>query len=327
MIIVGSLSTTGLLFFTPTVNADLPEWPYAESCSGGVCWYWSTFGSIGIHELEIYNDILDGDPSINDDGYDDFGGASINGHFFDWNLTESVFIDGLLVGNEIIIPGTVEEETEGSTYTVTFSRNNVTFLIQSLDTADTLTIGGEINGEPGGDLGSDTETFYFTLGSHFISYAADDETGLPFNDGILNNPNFDPIFKWETNGVITSEADPDTDHATVTTTGQMLQLTHYAYAYDPEGFLNSDAFFTNFLKFIDEDKTRMDVFTVDWRPTATATATATDTATATATAYVRQSSNLTFAQSLYSSDTLSDEDGQLRATVDQVMSKYGSLIK
>ena len=43
--------------------------------------------------------------------------------------------------------------------------------------------------------------------------------------------------------------------------------------------------------------------------------------------YVRQTSNLTFAQSLYASDTLSDPDGQLRATVDQVMSKYGSLIK
>ena len=43
--------------------------------------------------------------------------------------------------------------------------------------------------------------------------------------------------------------------------------------------------------------------------------------------YVRQTSNLSFAQSLYASDTLSDPDGQLRATVDQVMSKYGSLIK
>jgi hypothetical protein len=42
---------------------------------------------------------------------------------------------------------------------------------------------------------------------------------------------------------------------------------------------------------------------------------------------VRQTSNLSFAQSLHASDTLSDEDGQLRATVDQIMSKYGSLIK
>jgi hypothetical protein len=43
--------------------------------------------------------------------------------------------------------------------------------------------------------------------------------------------------------------------------------------------------------------------------------------------YVRQTSNLTFAQSLYASDTLSDEDGELRKTVDQIMNKYGSLIK
>ena len=42
---------------------------------------------------------------------------------------------------------------------------------------------------------------------------------------------------------------------------------------------------------------------------------------------VRQTSNLTFAQSLHGSDTLSDEDGELRKTVDQIMNKYGSLIK
>ena len=45
------------------------------------------------------------------------------------------------------------------------------------------------------------------------------------------------------------------------------------------------------------------------------------------TANIRQTSNLTFAQSLYASDTLSDEDGELRKTVDQIMAKYGSLIK
>lgn len=43
--------------------------------------------------------------------------------------------------------------------------------------------------------------------------------------------------------------------------------------------------------------------------------------------YVRQSTNLSFAQSLYGSDTLSDPDGELRKTVDQIMAKYGSLIK
>jgi hypothetical protein len=43
-------------------------------------------------------------------------------------------------------------------------------------------------------------------------------------------------------------------------------------------------------------------------------------------ANVRLTSNLTFAQSLYASDTLSDPDGELRATLDQIMNKYGSLI-
>jgi hypothetical protein len=43
--------------------------------------------------------------------------------------------------------------------------------------------------------------------------------------------------------------------------------------------------------------------------------------------FIRQTSNLTFAQSLYASDTLSDPDGELRKTVDQITNKYGSLIK
>ena len=45
------------------------------------------------------------------------------------------------------------------------------------------------------------------------------------------------------------------------------------------------------------------------------------------TANVRQTSNLSFAQSFHASDTLSDEDGELRKTVDQIMNNYGSLIK
>jgi len=41
----------------------------------------------------------------------------------------------------------------------------------------------------------------------------------------------------------------------------------------------------------------------------------------------RKSTNLTFKESLFASDALSDWDGQLRITVDQIMNKYGSLIK
>jgi hypothetical protein len=43
--------------------------------------------------------------------------------------------------------------------------------------------------------------------------------------------------------------------------------------------------------------------------------------------YVRKASNLSFAQSLYGSDTLSDPDGQLRVTVDKILNEHGSLIK
>ena len=41
----------------------------------------------------------------------------------------------------------------------------------------------------------------------------------------------------------------------------------------------------------------------------------------------RKSSNLTFKESLYDSDKLSDPDGQLRKTVDAIDAKYGYLIK
>ena len=47
----------------------------------------------------------------------------------------------------------------------------------------------------------------------------------------------------------------------------------------------------------------------------------------TVTTTTRQTHSLSFSNSLYGSDTLSDEDGQLRSTVDQIMNKYGSLIK
>ncbi len=44
-------------------------------------------------------------------------------------------------------------------------------------------------------------------------------------------------------------------------------------------------------------------------------------------ASVRKSSNLTFKESLYASDKLSDPDGQLRKTIDSINAKYGNLIK
>jgi len=42
---------------------------------------------------------------------------------------------------------------------------------------------------------------------------------------------------------------------------------------------------------------------------------------------LRQTSNLSFDQSQYGSDTLSDPDGQLRKTIDSINAKYGNLLK
>ena len=295
MIIVGSLSSAGLLFFTSIANAN------QVSIQGdGACWVWAPdIASNDIDELEVY-DNCDQDNEVVGNGYDNWGEGMVNEDRFDWDLSEAVFVNGELVGREIIIPGAVGDDTYGSTYTVTFSKNNVTYLIQSTSPEDFLVIDG--------DLGSDSNSFYTNLGSHFISYDKDDDTGLPESN---------PIFVWETNGAINLEN--EIDNPIVTIRGQRLQLTHYAYAYRNNGFTSPDQFFTSFLKFVDADKTRTDVFDINWRPIATAPAPAT--------VYVRGTSNLSFAQSLYSSDTLSDPDGQLRATVDKIMNTYGSLIK
>jgi hypothetical protein len=62
-------------------------------------------------------------------------------------------------------------------------------------------------------------------------------------------------------------------------------------------------------------------------PTQSYTLRYTGLSSGTTEANVRQTNNLSFAQSLHGSDKLSDNDGQLRATVDQIMNKYGSLVK
>ena len=156
MIIAGSLSTAGLLFFMPTANADqvLVE-------GDGGWWVWTAPIDVnGIQELDIFEN-LDGE-EINGDGYDGWGDGMVNEDHFAWDLSDAVFEEGELVGREIIIPGEVGTDTAGSTYTVTFANNNVTYLIESENPEDALVIRG--------DLGSDDDSFYTTLGSHFISY-------------------------------------------------------------------------------------------------------------------------------------------------------------
>ena len=98
-----------------------------------------------------------------------------------------------------------------------------------------------------------------------------------------------------------------------------MTLTVFAYAHRNDGSLDTASYFNLFESFVNENKYRTDIFTPSY--------VAKKPAPAPAPVYVRQTSNLTFAQSLYASDTLSDPDGELRKTVDQIMAKYGSLIK
>ena len=303
IIIVGLLSTAGLLFFTPTANADR----VSVQGDGGV-WAWDIY-QYGITELTIFSGSSQNyDEVINVDGYDQFGRGMVNNGSFNGAYSDAVFVNGELVGSHITIPGTEGQDTYGSTMEITFSGNNVTALITSLDPTDLLVIDG--------DLGSDYLTEYDTLGSHFISYQKSPTNGLPVQD---------PIFMWETNGTINATDGDETPIVFIT--GTSLELKHYAYAYQinraynyqnqANNQRNADLFFAQFLAFVDEDPTRTDIFTYNFR----------DSAPVSAPVYVRKTTNLSFAQSLNASDTLSDPDGQLRATVDQIMSKYGSLIK
>jgi hypothetical protein len=313
MIIVGSLSTAGLIFLTPTASAE----QVSIQGDGGV-WVWSLdldFPQFNnILDLEIY-ETSDLENEINRDGYDGWGRGTVNDVIFDWFGSSAEFEDGELVGSEIIIPGTaVGAQVNEDTYTVSFSNNNVTYLIESTDPTDELVIFG--------DLGSDGYSFYTTLGSHFISYQRDTVTGLPTGGDVVVLPGPDPIFKWETNGFIDFEN--ENDEPTVFITGQRLELTQYAYAYRNDGFTSPEEFFASFLRFIDEDKTRTDVFDINYW---TAPAPAPVPAPKPVETYVRKSTNLQFNEAMYGSDKLSDPDGQLRTTVDAIDAKYGYLIK
>ena len=61
-------------------------------------------GANRVGELEIW-DNCDQDNQIVGDGYDGWGIGTVNEDTFDWDLSEAEFIDGELVGREIIIPG------------------------------------------------------------------------------------------------------------------------------------------------------------------------------------------------------------------------------
>jgi hypothetical protein len=158
------------------------------------------------------------------------------------------------------------------------------------------------------NLGSDLETIFTTIDGKLFSYKKNG-----------NNMDSGPIFQWETDGTLTN---PTIDSVQINKTGTSLDLKLYVYAHDITNNLlvNRVDYLQQFALFAGENRNRTDTF-IYVAPPAPAPA------PAPAPVYVRQTSNLTFAQSLYASDTLSDPDGELRKTVDQIMAKYGSLIK
>lgn len=278
---------------------------YSHSVQGdGACWRWDiesgpNYLDSTITELTIFENCNEG-VVINSDLYDGFGYGSVDGEQFTWNVLNAFDEDRRLIGDRLVILGV--GSNEGSTYTITFADNNVTYEIVSPTPTDLLI---------SGDLGSDSNTRFITLGDQRFSYQAGDNQ-LPIDDDGM-----DPILLWETNGSIEfPNRDPDEqDEVEVFITGDTLRLKHYAFAFRNDGFTSSEQFFDSFLKFVNENKSRTDVFSIDYgKPKAKPSAPA------------RQTHNLSFDQSFYGSDYLADPKGEIRSILNEINKKYGNLI-
>ena len=291
----------GILIASP--SASFANYDYTVNGSEAN-WVWNIDTSItdGINDLVI--DDLNGE-RINRDLFDRFGVYKVDGNTFDTSSS-----NGDIVGGQIEFLGD-NGATEGGKVTWTFSNNNWHSVLTSSSSAPL---------EITGNLGSDSRTKWLTQGSYLLSYENnffyDDETEILTE--LNNGPYSDPIILWESDGEIITDGEDsrvdNDDGVSITKTGTSLTLTVFAYAHRNDGSLDTASYFNLFESFVKENKYRTDIFTPSY------------VAKKPAPANVRQTSNLTFAQSLYASDKLSDPDGQLRATLDQIMNKYGSLI-
>jgi len=348
------LANLGLTILAPAANAA--NFPII---SNGNCWNWDfDFENNRIVDLTINaNTDCDGDDVVVDDLYDGFGRARVDEFPFNWELSET-YLEEEIVDNEVFIPGDDSGEPD-TTYTITLADNNITYLINSVE-EDNLRIFGNL----GSDAGTRFITLGNRLFSYEMQNWEDflDDEGNFYVQNFM--PSYDPILLWEIsagasmeslrlittveldgegNPVLDGEGNPVlittyerlgtlddlNDWVDVSFTGNMLQVKHYAFAYRINGAIyntkdktndrinnqkNTDQFFTQFLAFVNEDPTRTDIFSYNFiNLPAVAVA-------------LRQTSNLSFDQSQYGSDTLSDPDGQLRKTIDSINAKYGNLI-
>jgi hypothetical protein len=250
-------------------------------------WRWSPYDDC-ISELMIDENGGDFVLPINEDGFDTLGYVKIGEVIFNTNGASATISGGSVTFTDTDHPGdTVNYQFQDNWWQTTVS----------LDTAGSIKLSQ--------NLGSDSRTVWTTINGKLFSY-----------ENLDNFVRDDPIFYWSTPP---STYTNDNDNPELAVSGTSLTLKLHAFAHQQNTDVNHIDYMAKFAQFASENVNRTDVFNYEtWSPAP---------APAPAPVYVRQSSNLTFAQSLYASDTLSDPDGQLRATVDQVMSKYGSLIK
>lgn len=278
----------GILIASP--SASFADYDYTVNGSEAN-WVWDIDDSItdGVDDLDI--DDLNGE-TINYDLFDEFGVYYVDGDNFDTSSS-----DGDIEGGQIEFPGTGGDETEGGTVTWTFSNNNWHSVLTSSSSAPL---------EIRGNLGSDEWTTWLTQGPYLLSYQEDG----------ANGPGDDPIILWESDGVIKTDGEDSRvdgeDELSITKTGTSLTLTVFAYAHRNDGSLDTASYFNLFESFVNENKYRTDIFTPSYGAKKPVIA-------------LRKSSNLSFADSQYGSDMLSDPDGELRKLINVINLRYGTL--
>jgi hypothetical protein len=246
-----------------------------------------TLSDYNITELTIDENGGNFSSALNYDGFDGWGFVAIDGNGFTTNGASATISGGSVTFTDPRHPGD----------TVNYQfQNNWLQTTVSLDTAGPVRLFG--------DLGSDDGTIWTTIDGKLFSYQR-------IGDFVYS----DPIFYWSTPPTTYANNNDDTE---LVVSGTSLVSKLYAFAHQEDSSINHLDYMAKFAQFASENINRTDIFNyATWSP-APAPAPA---------ASIRRSTNLTFTQSLYASDTLSDPDGELRKTVDQIMAKYGSLIK
>ena len=278
----------GILIASP--SASFADYDYTVNGSEAN-WVWDIDDSItdGVDDLYIRD--LNGN-NINGDLFDEFGVYYVDGDTFDTSSSGGDIVDG-----QIEFPGDEGENTEGGTVTWTFSNNNWHSVLTS-SSSEELKIRG--------NLGSDEWTTWLSQGSYLFSYEGDG----------ANGPDNDPIILWESDGEIITDGEDsrvdNDDGVSITKTGTSLTLTVFAYAHRNDGSLDTASYFNLFESFVNENKYRTDIFTPSYFAKKPVIA-------------LRKSSNLSFADSQYGSDMLSDPDGELRKLINVINLRYGTL--